>query len=274
MNTQQKPRFGNRIGDPVSPQKPGRIGLLGLALVYSGVLARTFTLELSGILLARYLGLEILFLILYCLVLWKPRLPRWLMHGYFIVQCAIILALLSFSPGFDFVVVLFFLLSYAAVLYFSLRVCWYWISIIVLLTGGSLIFYFGFLQGLALALTTMAAEIVIPAYLIINREIEAAKTRNQGLLNELNETHQQLKRYAGQVEELAAVQERNRLARTFHDSVSQKIFSISLTASSARSLVEKDPARARAEINRLQALTAEALRQLRSLITEMRPPQQ
>jgi signal transduction histidine kinase len=274
MDTHQKSNIWNRIWDPVSPQSPGRIGLVGLALVYLGVLARTFTVELTGILLVRYLGLEILFLILYSLVLWKPRISRLLMHVYFVVQCAIILALLPFKPSFDFVVVLFFLLSYAAVLYFSLRICWYWIAAIVLLTGGSLIFYYGFLQGLALALTTMAAEIVIPAYLIINREIEAAKTRSQALLNELNETHQQLKKYAGQVEELAAVQERNRLARTLHDSVSQKIFGISLTASSARSLLEKDPARARAEIIRLQALTAEALSQLRCLITEMRPPQQ
>ena len=69
------------------------------------------------------------------------------------------------------------------------------------------------------------------------------------------------------------MQERNRLARELHDTVSQLIFSISLTARSAQLLLKRDPARVPEQLNRLQEMTTDALSQLRSLITQLRPPQ-
>jgi signal transduction histidine kinase len=59
-----------------------------------------------------------------------------------------------------------------------------------------------------------------------------------------------------------------------HDSVSQLVFSISLTARSAQLLLESDPERLPEQFDRLQALISEALAQLRSLITRLRPPEQ
>jgi signal transduction histidine kinase len=259
------------VKTPIVPQKPGRIGLIAIYLAFLAVLARTFTLEMTASLLLQYLSLEAIYLILFSLALWRPHLPQGLMHLYLVVQCLIVLWLLSRQPGFDFISVLFILLSYQAILFFKERACWAWILTLVLLTVSSLIFYHGFYQGLGLALTTIAAEIVIPAYLMVNQEMEKAKTNSQVLINELSQTNEQLKLYSSQAEDLAAMQERNRLARTLHDSVSQTMFSISLTASATLSLLEKDPARARIEITRLQNMTAEALMRLRSLITEMRP---
>ncbi len=261
-----------RVKDPISPRKVNPIGLIAIYLVLLAVIARTFTLGMTGGVLLRYLGLEIGYTALLSLVLWKPRLPHGLLYLFFVIQCAVVLWLLSWRPDFDFVAVFFFLLSCQAALFLEGRICWTWIFIFVLLTGGSLIFHRGFLEGLALALTTMAAEIVIPAYLIVNRETEVARTNSQALLKELGDTNLQLKRSADQVENLAAIQERNRLARTLHDSVSQMLFSISLTAQATQALLNKDPPRARTEISRLQVMTAEALKQLRSLISEMRPP--
>jgi signal transduction histidine kinase len=69
------------------------------------------------------------------------------------------------------------------------------------------------------------------------------------------------------------MQERNRLARDLHDTVSQLIFSISLTTRSAQLLLEKDPARLPEVLKRLQQMTSDALSQLRSFITQLRPPQ-
>jgi signal transduction histidine kinase len=92
-------------------------------------------------------------------------------------------------------------------------------------------------------------------------------------LMRLKEAHQQLQESAAQAEELAAARERNRLARELHDTVSQQIFSITLVARSAQLLLEKDPARVPDQIDRLQEMTGNALSQLRSLITQMRPPQ-
>jgi signal transduction histidine kinase len=72
--------------------------------------------------------------------------------------------------------------------------------------------------------------------------------------------------------ELSIVEERNRLARELHDSVSQKLFGLVLTAESAGTLVEADPAEARSELERLRGLAREAQEELRSLVFQLRPP--
>ena len=46
--------------------------------------------------------------------------------------------------------------------------------------------------------------------------------------------------------ELSIVEERNRLARELHDSVTQKLFGVALAAESAATLLERDPGRRRA----------------------------
>ena len=119
----------------------------------------------------------------------------------------------------------------------------------------------------------VAAQVVILAYLTLNEEIETAKAQSQVLLNDLGETHRQLKIYASQIEEMAVIQERNRLAKTLHDTVHQLIFSISLTTRSAELLLEKDPKQVSIELNQLQTLTVEVLSHLRSIIHQLKPEQ-
>jgi signal transduction histidine kinase len=236
------------------------------------VVARTCASEEIRPLLPRYLALEAVYVALYSALLWKPTLPGSLKQLYFIVQSALVLLILSMTPEFDFVVVLFGLLAYQASLFFGGRMRWIWVVCLVLLTGGSLIFYLGFWRGLARALTTMAAEIVVPAYVIVSQDLEAAQEQSQLLVGELQDTHQRLQSYAGRVEEMAAMQERDHLARELHDTVSQSIFSISLTARSAQLLLERDPARVPEQLDRLKEMTAESLSQLRAFITQLRPP--
>ncbi|WP_308249814.1 GAF domain-containing sensor histidine kinase [Sphaerisporangium fuscum] len=71
--------------------------------------------------------------------------------------------------------------------------------------------------------------------------------------------------------ELTVVEERNRMARELHDAVTQKLFSLRLTAQAAGSLVRHDPERAVDEIDRVQRLAGEALAELRAVIVELRP---
>jgi signal transduction histidine kinase len=71
--------------------------------------------------------------------------------------------------------------------------------------------------------------------------------------------------------ELSMLAERNRLALELHDAVSQKLFSLVLTAEAAGTQLDRDPEAARAHVARLQALAREALDELRTLILELRP---
>jgi len=117
----------------------------------------------------------------------------------------------------------------------------------------------------------MAAIVALPALVLASHQIETERGRSQLLLAELEQRGKQLQRHAKEVEELAAIEERHRLARSLHDTASQLIFSIVLTARSARLLLIQDPQRTREQLLQLQEMSGTALAQLRSLISQMRP---
>ena len=71
--------------------------------------------------------------------------------------------------------------------------------------------------------------------------------------------------------ELSIVEERNRLARELHDSLVQKLFGVVLAAQSAGTLLERDSAAAREQVERLQELAQAAVVELRSLVFQLRP---
>ena len=71
--------------------------------------------------------------------------------------------------------------------------------------------------------------------------------------------------------ELTIVEERSRLAHELHDAVSQKLFSLRLTAQAAAALVDRDPSRAKGELQQVAALAAEATEELRAAVVELRP---
>ena len=71
--------------------------------------------------------------------------------------------------------------------------------------------------------------------------------------------------------ELSVVEERNRLARDLHDSVSQTLFSMSLTAEAVLLAVDTEPEMAKRELANLRDLSRAALQEMRGLIFELRP---
>jgi len=72
--------------------------------------------------------------------------------------------------------------------------------------------------------------------------------------------------------ELVRVEERNRLARDLHDSVSQMLFSISMTAKGAESyLQDEDLEAARHALQDMTVVSKDALKEMRSLIMQLRP---
>ncbi|MEU2388261.1 GAF domain-containing sensor histidine kinase [Streptomyces sp. NPDC012461] len=71
--------------------------------------------------------------------------------------------------------------------------------------------------------------------------------------------------------ELTIAEERSRLAHELHDAVSQKLFSLRLTAQAAARLVDRDPSRAKGELQQVAVLAAEAADELRAAVVELRP---
>ena len=76
-----------------------------------------------------------------------------------------------------------------------------------------------------------------------------------------------------QSRELSVEAERNRLALDLHDSLAQKLFALRLSAESAETLLDRDPAAAREQVTKLQDLAEQAVEELRSIVFELRPPE-
>lgn len=70
-------------------------------------------------------------------------------------------------------------------------------------------------------------------------------------------------------QEIALVQERNRLARDLHDSVNQLLFSVTLTARAGIEMAEN--LEQKETFKEIQQLTQEALQEMRALIWQLRP---
>ncbi len=74
-----------------------------------------------------------------------------------------------------------------------------------------------------------------------------------------------------QAQALAALEERQRLARDLHDAVSQTLFSASLIAEVLPRLWERNPAEGQRSLAELHQLTRGALAEMRTLLLELRP---
>ena len=78
-------------------------------------------------------------------------------------------------------------------------------------------------------------------------------------------------RLYAQAQELAAVEERQRLARELHDSVSQALYGISLGVHTARLQMDRDPSELAESLDYVLELAEAALIEMRALIFELRP---
>lgn len=71
--------------------------------------------------------------------------------------------------------------------------------------------------------------------------------------------------------ELAVVEERNRIARELHDSVSQSLFGISLNLNTLGLIIQSQPEKAKALIEQVKEMVEEAQREMRLMIFELQP---
>lgn len=72
-------------------------------------------------------------------------------------------------------------------------------------------------------------------------------------------------------QQLAALEERQKLARELHDSVSQALYGIALGARTARAYLERDPRQAVEPTEYVMALAEAGMAEMRALIFELRP---
>jgi signal transduction histidine kinase len=254
---------------------------IGIWLIYAGVVLRVFV---------RYAGLPqrglvmLLFALYGLLLLIEPFLRnrvsrkkpgfsrRWPAALYLLVQTGLVVALFSIPPHVDFFAGLFVPLSLQAVLFFGRRlgflcIAIYPVAMFVALTANMK----GWPFALIMSLFAGGLFFLFGSYAHQVQKAERAHGQNQRLLGELQVANRELQGYAAQMEDLAAEQERNRLARELHDSVTQTVFSMNLTVQSARLLLAKDPGRAEAQLRRLEELASSAMAEIQALVSQLHP---
>jgi signal transduction histidine kinase len=199
------------------------------------------------------------------------RRNRLLTTVYLFVEIVIISALSFIAPAVDFWAALFFPLVVQVMLNFPQRTGFLITGVFTVIMAILMLLGPGLEVGLPLILIYSVIYFLMAAFIAIIREAETANDEIQKQQAELQSTYQQLQSYTAQAEELAVLQERNRLARNLHDSVTQTIFSMRLTAEAANMLLEQNPERAGTELEKLQTLAKSALAEMRSLVFELRP---
>ncbi|HSR34281.1 MAG TPA: histidine kinase dimerization/phosphoacceptor domain-containing protein [Anaerolineae bacterium] len=211
--------------------------------------------------------------LLYATEPWLSSRLRGYHFLYFPLQTALLLVATNLRPFLDVTCQLYVPLGVQALHAFSRRTAFAWMSVFAVLLMVTMIPGAGWTLGMGLSLVILGGGTFLISYEMLYTQTQADEAESKVLLAKLQQAHQELQAYATEAEELAAARERNRLARELHDSVSQVIFGITLTSQAARLLLERDPARVPEQLDHLEEMTGSALRQLRSLIAQLRPRQ-
>ena len=194
---------------------------------------------------------------------YSRRTSSWsIVLAYFVAQIVIIAAILSLSRG-----TAFFLLTPLAA--FS----------VVLLPRSGVVPMCGLLLLLLVFVDWSAGQSwqyillivlsMLAAFAFVVSFTEALQDEGQAR-TALDEAHERLREYAAQVETMATMAERNRLAREIHDNVGHYLTTINMQLEAACAVLEENPVQARSVIEKAQVLAREGLGQIRGSVAALR----
>lgn len=101
-------------------------------------------------------------------------------------------------------------------------------------------------------------------------EAEASRARAERLLGRLEAAHEELNAYAGRVADLAASEERNRLARDIHDSLGHYLTAIAVQLEKATTFWDRDARLARRAMLDARRCAGQALQDVRASVGALR----
>ena len=218
-------------------------------------------------------GILLLYAVLLALETRLQRGSGLRVHLYLAFQTAMIFGASLLYYEIDFFAILYLPLCGQAVFLLPRRPAYAWLGV---LTGATLIgqtIQFGGLDGLPFSLLYIAGLIFVASYSTLTLEAETSRRKSEALLAELQAANQQLQEYAGQAEDLAIAEERNRLARDLHDSVAQTLYGLALQSeAAARKLAAGQLESAGQSLQEIRQNALQTLQEIRLMIFELRPP--
>jgi signal transduction histidine kinase len=189
---------------------------------------------------------------------------------YYLVQCAVLTAIICLSPVRGFLGIMVLPVISQAIFdlrpRYALLVGLYLFALNIALWAVP----YGWRSGLQAVVNYSAAFAFTIAFTIITKQALNARVHQEKLRLEIETANEQLRAQAVQTEELATTRERNRVAREIHDGVGHYLTVVKTQLDAAAALMPTRPDEARAAVQKAAQLTAEALEDVRRSVGALR----
>jgi signal transduction histidine kinase len=116
----------------------------------------------------------------------------------------------------------------------------------------------------------LAGQVFVIIFTHIAAREEKGREEVERLAAELGQANQKLREYAAQVEEVAILQERNRLARDIHDGLGHYLTALNMQIKAAQAVLPTDVNRAADALAKAQTLAQDALTSVRQSVAALR----
>lgn len=127
-----------------------------------------------------------------------------------------------------------------------------------------------FLETVIDLLSMGAAMVFTLIFTSIAVRESGARSEIQRLATDLREANHRLAEYAAQVEELATMRERNRVAREIHDNLGHYLTVVNVQIEAAKTIMGSQPDKAQDALEKAQNLTQEGLTAVRRSVSALR----
>jgi signal transduction histidine kinase len=120
--------------------------------------------------------------------------------------------------------------------------------------------------------TVVLGSIVLFTAIFTNLAMREARAKEDAvrLAAQLEQANRDLQAYAAKAEEMAAIQERNRLAREIHDGLGHYLTAMNMQSKVAAALIEENPFQAKDAVSKLQEMILAALEDVRQSVAALR----
>jgi len=196
---------------------------------------------------------------------WLTRGIRWRVFLYLAIQTGLVLALILQAASLDYF--FFFLLPIVGQTTFLLprKQAFRVVGVLIVLQILGLIIMQGWPKAISFIVLYNATIVFTMGYSILMLQADESRRETQRLLTELQE-------YSEKARQLAIVEERNRLARELHDSVTQALYGLTLQSEAlARQMESGQNSLQPEEMREMRDTAQQALQEMRLMIFELRP---
>ena len=199
--------------------------------------------------------------------------PKRIAAGLFLLRTILIIAI-SIADNFNLSLFLFLFIPFTSFPVFGAGVSYTlavmaWLFYFIKITPAHPLWYRDVEQVIFFSIYTLGLVFIVAMAHVVRRE-QRSRANAEKLLADLAESHRQLQSYALRIAELAATEERNRLARDIHDSLGHYLTVINVQLEKALVFRDRQPITAEQAVKDAKRLAGEALQDIRRSVGALR----